>query len=101
MTEGVCAYVDEQNSATKKHRRHKKLEEDFLCFVAVIQSLGVRGFVLSPAATVGNGGKLSPSFAEFINGVAPCRLPSSNRLNSASSLSASSFFFNREYARNN
>ena len=57
---------------------------------------GVRGFVLSPEALVGNGGKLSPSFAGVAIGVAPCWLTSSNRLNSANSLSASSFFLSRE-----
>src|SRR5215208_5474638 len=60
---------------------------------------GVRGFALSPEAVVGNGGKLSLSLGAAID-VAPCRLTSSNLLNSANSFSASSFFLSREYARN-
>ena len=59
------------------------------------QSFGVRGFALSPEAVAGNGGKLSPSFGAAID-VVPCRLTSSNLLNSANSLSASSFCLSRE-----
>src|SRR2546423_2418171 len=66
----------------ERSRLHKKL-----CAFAPLreksQLPGVRGFALSPDAAPGSGGKLSPSFAEFINGVAPCRLTSSSRLNSA------------------
>ena len=61
----------------------------------ILQLPGVRGLALSPEAATGNGGKASPSFAGA-SGVALCRLTSSNRLNSANPLSASSFFFNRE-----
>src|ERR1043165_732205 len=64
-----------------------------------LQLPGVRGLALSPDAPLGSGGKLSPSFNCTPIGVAACRFPSSNRLNSASSRSASSCFFNREYAR--
>ena len=89
----VQVFVFSRKGAKRNHDPRNNFAPLRLC--GRTQSFGVRGFALSPEAAAGNGGNVSPSFAG-VNGVAVCRLPSSNLLNSANSLSASSFFFNRE-----
>src|ERR1043165_719388 len=105
--QGVC-FVSHKGTIKNEGTKEDQILLSFfvplwICFVPLCELFihfpGVRGLALSPAAAFGSGGKVSRSFNGTPIGVASCRFPSSNRLNSASSRSASSFFFNREYAR--